>query len=1015
MSKSNNTDPAQMLSYWRARILNGFLTIATLLATPAWVVAFILTGRSTILSSAGWVLSGAYLLLILLAVLRMINYRIRAWGLLLVIYIAALSNLSLGGIRSVAPWYLLALPIFAFVLLGIRSGLITSILTALLMVAFTYLINQQDLVLIQINPWTSLNTFLMMLAVITALLYLFHRFQEQLIEKERSTRANLLHTQSLLEEQNATLEEKITHRTEELLKNYEIQTALFKATEAASESRDMQDFLGRIHQIISELMYTENFFIALYDETSGMVSFPYFVGQLSVPTQAQSLEKFHDATGYVLRSGKSIRHGREQFNQLVADGEIDAEESAHEDSIGAPLKADGKVIGAIFAQSYEKDIRYTAWDDEALTFVAQYIATALTRLRALEAERQRNNELATLYSISEGMVQTLDMKTMTRLVGDKLREIFAADSVIIMLLDRQTDLIYVPYEYDRTEGGYIDYVEPFPLGTGLSSKVISTGLPLMLGTLEDELANGAYFPPEIIAKGQGFFSQSWLGVPIITNGQVLGLVALADARAYAFNENHMRLLQTLSANMGMAIENARLFQSEKQRAAEFAIINSVQNSIQTGLASQLDMQAIYELVGDKVREVFNANTVVLLTFDLENNLIHRHYTIERNVRYHFEPLPIPAYWHAFIRDGCSQLINHHLLEAMQAVDPDFKVPVGDVPKSAVTVPLRIHGKLIGAISLQNVDQEDAFNESDMRLLETLANSLSAALENARLLAETQRLLEESEQHNTELAIINSVQEALASKLDTQAVYELIGQKVGEVFGVDVVDIVIYDPLANLISMPYSFEKGDRSVINPRKPYGFRLHVIQTREPLLINKDFMRLAHQHNNPLLTGDWPLSALFVPLLVAGQVRGIISIQDLEREHAFKASDVRLLQTLANAMSVALENARLFDETQRLLNESEQRATELAIINNVQSALTKILDFQSIVDLVGDKLREVFNTPDLLIGWYEPQANLIHYVYLCEHGQRIKVPSIPPLRGGKFQKMQVTRQPIVFNTLAD
>ena len=64
---------------------------------------------------------------------------------------------------------------------------------------------------------------------------------------------------------------------------------------------------------------------------------------------------------------------------------------------------------------------------------------------------------------------------------------------------------------------------------------------------------------------------------------------------------------------------------------------------------------------------------------------------------------------------------------------------------------------------------------------------------------------------------------------------------------------------------------------------------------------------------------------------------------------------------MGVALENARLFDETQRLLKETEQRAAELAIINSVSRAWRAKLDFQAIVDLVGDKLREVFARGDI------------------------------------------------------
>ena len=85
-------------------------------------------------------------------------------------------------------------------------------------------------------------------------------------------------------------------------------------------------------------------------------------------------------------------------------------------------------------------------------------------------------------------------------------------------------------------------------------------------------------------------------------------------------------------------------------------------------------------------------------------------------------------------------------------------------------------------------------------------------------------------------------------------------------------------------------------------------------------------------------------------------IVVEDYEREYAFGDADVRLLKTVASSMGVALENARLFDETQRLLKETEQRAAELAVINSIQQGVAAKLDFQAIVDLVGDKLREVF-----------------------------------------------------------
>ena len=88
------------------------------------------------------------------------------------------------------------------------------------------------------------------------------------------------------------------------------------------------------------------------------------------------------------------------------------------------------------------------------------------------------------------------------------------------------------------------------------------------------------------------------------------------------------------------------------------------------------------------------------------------------------------------------------------------------------------------------------------LLTTLARSLSVALENARLVHETR-------QRNAELALINSVQDALAGELDPQAIYDIVGDKIQEIFDAQVVDIGIFDFAAGVTHYPYIIEKGVR--------------------------------------------------------------------------------------------------------------------------------------------------------------------------------------------------------------
>ena len=144
------------------------------------------------------------------------------------------------------------------------------------------------------------------------------------------------------------------------------------------------------------------------------------------------------------------------------------------------------------------------------------------------------------------------------------------------------------------------------------------------------------------------------------------------------------------------------------------------------------------------------------------------------------------------------------------------------------VPLVAGGRATGVISLQNIDREHAFSESDRQLLDTLARSLSIALENARLVHETR-------QRNAELALINSVQAALAGELEMQAIYDIVGDKIQEIFDAQVVDIGIFDFTAGLTRYPYAIERGIRFRTSPcRFTLAHDPRDLRDGQPVLVN-------------------------------------------------------------------------------------------------------------------------------------------------------------------------------------
>ena len=536
------------------------------------------------------------------------------------------------------------------------------------------------------------------------------------------------------------------------------------------------------------------------------------------------------------------------------------------------------------------------------------------------------------------------------------------------------------------------------------------GEPMFLNTGLDELREQGK-----IATVSGQPPQSMLVAPLKSGDLVTGYISLQDIeQENAFSETDLRLLTTLASSMSVALENARLFKQTQdllseteQRASELAVINSVQG----GLASQLDMQAIYDLVGNQIYEIFDAQTVTIFTADLENEMATYVYAIENG-----RPLPVKR---VPFGSGAKHIAKEKrplLLHNEQEISswyPDLAERTLSGEKTAtrswVQVPLLVGDKFIGGINLEN-ENSDAFDDSDVRLLTTLAASMSVSLENARLFNETQRLLAETEQRAAELAIINTVQAALAAELEMQAILDLVGDKIVDIFDAQTVTINRFHHEQGLNEYVYVIEDGERHTVEFRPINPFFERFIEEGQPQIVNSGLDNLRAKGDTETVAGRPTRSFMNAPLKRGDLITGYVSVQNVEHENAFSEGDLRLLTTLASSLSVALANARLFEETQRLLAETEQRATELAVINSVQSGLATQLDMEAIIDLVGDKLVKIFDAQVVTINRLHHEQHLNEYTYLKEEGERQKIEpvTIVPL----IDELVRDGQPMILNT---
>jgi PAS domain S-box-containing protein len=319
----------------------------------------------------------------------------------------------------------------------------------------------------------------------------------------------------------------------------------------------------------------------------------------------------------------------------------------------------------------------------------------------------------------------------------------------------------------------------------------------------------------------------------------------------------------------------------------------------------------------------------------------------------------------------------------------------EMPNSGLYVPLETAGRPFGVICLASF-REHAFPDSDKQLLETLAGSLSVALENARLVHETR-------QRNAELGLITSVQEAIAGELDAQAIYDAVGDRIRDAFDAQVVSIATVDEASGLVHYPYLIERDERLQAEPRPLAGFAKHVLETREPLLLVENLEAESERYGSRIVAGDMPRSVLFVPLVAGGKATAVISLQNIDREHAFDEADRQLLTTVAGSVSVALENARL-------VNETRQRVSELGTVNSVGQALSSELELDGLIELVGERVRETFDADIAYVALHDETTGMIEFVYYWESGERRPE---TPLRYGEGLTSQIltSRKPLLLN----
>ncbi len=595
--------------------------------------------------------------------------------------------------------------------------------------------------------------------------------------------------------------------------------------------------------------------------------------------------------------------------------------------IGVPLTLDQKVIGVLYLNDKERHI-FTETEQSLLSTLASQAAIAIKNAQLHQQERQRADALNLLWEISGRISATLDLdETLIKILEGAI-QLTRTQSGIVRVLDESGQAIVRSIE--RPEG----FDHPIPRYNekkGMTWSVISSGELIVI----PDVTQDTRVHLEVVKRG----IRSMISLPIKLGDKVIGILGLNANEPRQFEEEKSLLL-TLANQAAIAVRNAKVFQETRERATQLAQLHEVTRAISAELT---DREQALRLVVENLSKMMGKASCAIRPFDTNKMAFGERVTAG--------PL---SDWliHPPRANGISwQVIDRRIpfyVEDTSMTPPDGQPAIRQEAiekgvRAIAYLPLVSKGNSIGILYV-NLATPHRFSENEKLMLELFASQAAIAIENAELY---RHIRDDLERRIRELEVLTEIGRTV-SNLGIDQILDLVYEQTARIIDLSnaQVQIAFYDDVKGEVSFPLAIEKEHDQIIDEvrwserrlesgevqevgqfksrarREPPGLNEYVIRTQEPLLIPENFEQEAAERgikvwstfgrlNRP--THSW----LGVPMMVAGRVAGVISIQSLKQECAFDEDQQKLLSTVANQAAVAIENAKLYDEMEKRIEE--------------------------------------------------------------------------------------------------
>jgi GAF domain-containing protein len=603
----------------------------------------------------------------------------------------------------------------------------------------------------------------------------------------------------------------------------------------------------------------------------------------------------------------------------VGDGRYIATEIAQQlpdqALLGLPLVVQGQAVGAAIVGESRQRRRFSEREIERALVVANQAAVAITNARLFREAEQRLVELGMLAEISRVISSLLQPSDVYRRVVDELAHAFG----------------YPFVAFYRVEGRGLELAAQ----VGYRKGHLPVYIPRGHGPIGDAAATGqTTYAPDVRAipnhkpAAKGVVSQ--IAMPLRKDERVLGVLCVENYDT--LTEVDLSLLQSLSYQISTAIENDRLYAAE-QREREVA---GILLQIAGDLSGTLDLDEVLDLILERLRTVvpYESAAIGLLSGDVYYlAAAHDLPRAERLWGAGRSPDELPLVARVLRRQTAIVIADTRQLADWVITEG------GEHIRSWLGVPLMVKERTIGLLMLNHATPA-FYDQHAVRLALAFAQHAAVAIENARLYEQAQSKLDEQ-------TLLYEMTTAVSSTLDAGRILRLLAERLVAVLGVTSTRIATFDQEVRVATPVVQHLSADASKPEKRDGLGeayllaafpFTQEALTKRQPLPITIEnapdewHERMAQRSGQALL---------ILPLVARDRVTGFVELWDSRSQRRFSETEVALAQTLINQVAVAVDNAHLFAETQRRLN-------ELTLLYDVAVTAASTLELDTILQSV-------------------------------------------------------------------